>query len=265
MKIENYKLATSLSEAEELLDNGGVVLGGCAYLRLAGRKIKTAIDLSGLGLDKIEINGDQLEIGSMVTLREFETNEILKSFSSGVLGQAVKHIVGIQLRNLVTIGGSVMGRYPFSDPITALLALDARLVFHKNGEHSLESYLQGKGFKDILLKIIIPTNTNYASYQSVRKSATDYPIINVCTATGDNGTRVVVGARPGRAIRSLEAEQYLNSIDHKNMSEEIIKKAAVMATEELKFSDNPRGSAEYRRKVCPVLIRRSLQEVLNGN
>ncbi|MGL1930636.1 MAG: FAD binding domain-containing protein [Desulfotalea sp.] len=262
MKIQNYMVPTSLIEAEELLGKGGVVLGGCGYLRLAKRKLETAIDLSKLGLDTIVEQENNIEIGAMVTLRELETNPIILNIASGVLGQSVGHIVGIQLRNLVTIGGSVMGRYPFSDPITALLSLDAKLVFQKNGEHSLEEYLQGKGFKDILLKIKIPVNSARANYQTIRKSATDYPILNVCTANGKNGIRIVVGARPGRSMRATKAEQYLQSVEINQTS---IAKSAELAADELKFSDNPRGSGEYRRKICPVLVSRSLEEVLNGN
>lgn len=260
LKIGDYRQPASPEEAYEILNTtkGAVVLGGCGYLKLAGRKIDTAIDLSKLNLDRIVECGDTLEIGSMVSLREVETHPLTTQLFSGLLPASVEHIVGVQLRNLVTIGGSVMGRYPFSDPITALVALGARLVFQEAGPISLEEYLEGKGYKDILLKIIVDKNTTAASYKSVRKSATDYAIINTAVATGLFGYRIVVGARPGRSVRAHKAERYL--IEN-GLSELTIKEAAKRAAEELKFGDNPRGSAEYRAAVCPILVERALREV----
>ena len=37
--------------------------------------------------------------------------------------EAVRHIVGVQFRNCATVGGSVYGRFGFSDVLTLLLAL----------------------------------------------------------------------------------------------------------------------------------------------
>lgn len=260
LKIGDYRQPASPEEAYEILNTtkSAVVLGGCAYLKLAGRKIDTAIDLSKLSLDRIVECGETLEIGSMVTLREIETHPLMCKLFSGLLSASVEHIVGVQLRNIVTIGGSVMGRYPFSDPITALVALDACLVFQNAGTVRLEEYLEGKGYKDILLKIIVDKNTKSAAYKSVRKSATDYAIINTAVAKNTTGYRIVVGARPGRSARAISAEKYLAE---NGISEASIKEAAKIAAEELKFGDNPRGSALYRKAVCPVLIERALKEV----
>jgi CO/xanthine dehydrogenase FAD-binding subunit len=261
LEIENYIRAASLDEAYDRLisDKGSVVLGGCGYLRLGGRKIAQAIDLSGLNLASIEETGDGLEIGALASLRSIETSTSLRGLADGLLPESVKNIVGIQMRSCVTLGGSVAGRYPFSDPITALLALDAELHFHHHGTISLQEYLLGKGLKDILVKISIPEGRRNGAFKSIRKSKTDYAVLNLATVRVNNSHRIVVGSRPGRAQRVEVAEKFLDSA---GISEASAAKAGQIVVENLNFGDNPRGSAEYRKAVCPVLVKRALLETL---
>jgi CO/xanthine dehydrogenase FAD-binding subunit len=263
LQIDNYLYASDLAEAYDTLQSvpGSVVLGGCGYLRLGARNIGTAIDLSKLGLDYVKDSGDTVEIGAMTTLRSLETNPLTTSQWNGVLKSAVENIVGVQLRNGVTIGGTVSGRYPFSDPITALLALDTQLQFFKTGLVSLEEYLAGKGYKDILEKIIIPKDGRTAAFTSIRKSKTDYAVLNVAVARSADTYRVVVGSRPGRAIHVVEVAEYLSQ---KGLDKDTAAEAGRIAAENIQFGDNPRGSAEYRKAICPVLIARTLLEVMHA-
>ena len=62
-----------------------VVLGGIGWLKMGGRNIQTAIDLSALGLDKIEEDEECFKIGCMCTLRQLETNESLNSYFNGII------------------------------------------------------------------------------------------------------------------------------------------------------------------------------------
>lgn len=262
LEIENIIFPESLDGALTSLRElaGSVVLGGCGYLRLGSRNIGTAIDLSRLGLDTITEAATSIEIGAMVSLRDLETNAITAGFAGGVIAKSVENIVGIQLRKCVTLGGSVAGRYPFSDPITALLALDTELVFHGHGRMSLEQYLGGKGLRDILVKIVIPKKNWSAAFTSVRKSATDYAVLNCAIAVSGDEYRVVLGSRPSRALRVVDAEKYLAG---NGLSPETAVEAGQVAAANVQFGDNPRGSGEYRKKICPVLIQRALLEVSN--
>jgi CO/xanthine dehydrogenase FAD-binding subunit len=263
LQIENFLYASDLAEAYDTLQNvpGSVVLGGCGYLRLGARKIGTAIDLSRLDLDFVtEIDG-AVEIGAMTSLRTMETHPLTTSLGNGVLNSAVRNIVGVQLRNCVTIGGTVASRYPFSDPITALLALDTKLQFHKHGRVSLAEYLEGTGFKDILQKIIIPNDGRLAAFASMRRSATDYAVLNVAVAKCADSFRIVVGSRPGRAMQAETAAAYLQ---HNGLDTTTAAEAGRLAAEELSFGDNPRGTAVYRKAICPVLIERALTEVMHA-
>ncbi len=164
----------------------------------------------------------------------------------------------MQLRNCVTIGGTVVGRYPFSDPITALMALDTQLMFYKHGLISLEQYLSGKDFKDVLEKIIIPKDGRVAAFTSIRKAKTDFAVLNVAVSKKEDAYRIIVGSRPGRAMHAITAAEFLtqNGLDDATAQE-----AGRLAAESLRFGDNPRGSGQYRKAVCSVLIERALKEV----
>ena len=117
--IREYKRAESLEEAWQLNQKkSNRVLGGMVWLKMGKMQIGTAIDLSSLGLDTIEETGEEFRIGCMVTLRDLELDPGLNSYTDGAARESVRHIVGVQFRNLATVGGSIYGRYGFSDVLT---------------------------------------------------------------------------------------------------------------------------------------------------
>lgn len=259
--IKNYALPQTLKEAYKILNEkrNNIILGGCAFLRMGSKKIETAVDLSKLDLNYINENDETIEIGAMTTFREIETSSILKKYFNGVLPKSVENIVGVQLRNIVTVGGTVYSRYGFSDFITALLSLDAEVILYKQGRVSLEEYLEQDAKKDILVKVIIPKTYRKAAFQMMRNSRSDYAILNVTVSNKDDDWKIVVGARPQRAKIAKEASEYLSK---SNKSIQKIEEAALMASKELSFASNMRGSREYREAICKVLVKRAVMEVL---
>ena len=70
LTISNYVRAKTLEEAYELNQaRSSRVMGGMMWMRLSNAKVKTVIDLSGLGLDQIEETDKVFKIGAMCTLR----------------------------------------------------------------------------------------------------------------------------------------------------------------------------------------------------
>ena len=202
-----------------------------------------------------------LHIGAMTSLRAVETSPLLRSWAGGMLARSVADIVGVQFRNGVTLGGSVAGRYPFSDPIAALLALDASVQLHNRGIVGLEEFLEMKGGRDIVVQLILAGGDRLAAFTSLRRTRTDYAVLNCAVSMNGEGFRVVVGARPGRAVRVREVEEYLGSA---GLDESTSVQAGHLAARALQFGDNARASGRYRRAICPVLVKRALQEVLHA-
>lgn len=258
LTIKNYARPETVEEALGLLraKKSNVALGGMLWLKLQNKTVDTAVDLSGLGLDAIEETDGGWRIGAMVTLRQLETHEGLAAFTGGAMAESVKHIVGVQLRNLATIGGSVFGRFGFSDPLTLLLALDAKVELAEAGRMSLEEFAASSIRKDILTHIFIPGGKVETVYLSQRNSATDFPVLT-CAVVRREGPEskiaCAVGARPARAARFDDEAGLLA----KGVNEESAAAFAGDVARRAVLGSNTRGSAEYRREVCRALVSRA--------
>lgn len=261
MEISNYVRPQSLEEAYSLLaDKKAFLIGGGAWSRMNSRKVELAVDLSSLDLRFIKKSGSTIEIGAMTTARELETSSELNQAFNGLFRKSLSHIVGVQMRNLITVGGTVGGKFGFSDLNTVLLALNARVLLYKLGEVDFETYLAGRTDGPALIeKIIIGTDNIRGAYEGVRIARTDFSILNTCAVRRDGAWRIAVGARPGSARLSAKAAALLGS--EAKPSEELAKQAGAAAAEELDFGNDVRGSAEYRTSVCRSLVKRAIQEV----
>ena len=258
MKANEYYRASSLEDAYQKLqeDPKNVILAGGLWIKKMGQNYNALIDISTLGLNKISETNDEVIIGSMVTQRDFENSEIIKSLYGGAIAFAVREVMGVNFRNMATIGGSIMGRYPFSDVITGLLAYDVNLEFYPKQTLSLEDYLNYKGkLNAILIAIHIKKGNGKGFFKKVKTTALDFPIVNIAVSKIDGVYRIVVGARPMVAQLAMHAMAYINDIGND------FNEAADRAVKELMFLDNKDASKEYRMDLAKVYVRRGLEEV----
>lgn len=182
-KAREYKRVESLEEAYELNQKkSNKIVGGMMWLKMSSFQKGTIIDLSGLGLNQIEETENEFQIGCMCTLRQLETNTDLNRYFDGLMREMVRHIVGVQFRNGATVGGSLYGRYGFSDVLTALLVLDTEVELYKAGRISLTEYAKMPYDNDILVRIIIKKDGRKAAYVTQRRTETDFPLIAVAAA-----------------------------------------------------------------------------------
>jgi CO/xanthine dehydrogenase FAD-binding subunit len=182
----------------------------------------------------------------MATLRDIEKHTGLNAYTNGAVANAVKDIVGVQFRNMATVGGSIWGRFGFSDVLTVFLAMDTYVELYKGGIIPLEQFAGMKKDNDILVRLIVRKTPCKVVYTSMRNQRTDFPVI-ACAVSEINGEyRASIGARPARAmvIHSQEAEGFAEFV------------AANAPTE-----GNVRGSAAYRTHLIRVLVERSMNEL----
>ena len=246
LTIREYKKAESLEEAYTLNQKkSNRVIGGMIWLKMETLNVGTAIDLSGLGLDTIEETETEFRIGAMASLRALELHEGLAAYTNGAMRESVRHIVGVQLRNLATIGGSLYSRFGFSDVLTMFLVLDAQVELYKGGIVPLSEYAERPKDRDILVRVIVPKKNAKFNYQSVRISQTDIPVLTCASVKDENGYRFAIGARPARA------QIYAQPVD------KTAEQMAEAVRAEIKTGSSLRGSAEYRRHLAGVLVRRA--------
>lgn len=252
--LRDYRKVESLEEAYELNQKkANAILGGIMWMKMTTRNIQTGIDLSGLGLDTIEETEDAFTIGCMCTLRQLELNDGLNEYFNGVFKECTKHIVGTQFRNTATVGGSIFGRFGFSDILTCMLSLNTCVELYKGGIIPLSEFAEMKYDRDILVRIIIKKDGRKAAYESHREAATDFPVIACGVSLLDNKWKITVGARSGRA-KLYETEATV----------EDVKAFAKEAAEQFSYSSNMRGSAEYRKHLATVYIGRCISTILEG-
>ena len=247
--IQKYVRAQSLEEAWQLNQNKrNRVLGGMLWLRLGRGSVNTVIDLCDLGLNTIEETEEQFSIGAMATLRDLELHEGLNGYTGGAVANAVKDIVGVQFRNMATVGGSIWGRFGFSDVLTVFLAMDAYVELYKGGIVPLEQFARMKKDNDILVRLIVKKTPCKIVYSSVRNQRTDFPVLACAVAEMNGQYRASIGARPARALLlcSEKSEDF-----------------PAFVAENAPTEGNIRGSAAYRTHLIKVLVSRCM-EVLRG-
>lgn len=255
--IKEYIAPKSIEEAYEVLiaRKNNLILGGCGFIKLGSRNINTAIDLCNLSLDYIVEKEREILIGADTTLRQLEINNIIKNYCGGVISQGVSYIVGVQFRNMARVGASVFSRYGFSDLLPSLLVLDARVRLYNGGVMELKGFLEAKYKKDILVEIILPKKDGVATFDCLRKSSGDLPIINGAMFKGKNNEyRIAIGSRPQRAKL---AEKSAEALGRGICIDDVVD----MVVEELHFGTNMRGSKECREDMSKVLVKRMHNKV----
>ena len=248
LKIKEIIRPQSLEEAYELNHKRtNRILGGMLWMRMSNIQIQKAIDLSGLGLNEVEETEEEFSIGCMVTLRELELHEGLNACCDGLIRRSVEDIVGVQFRNSATIGGSLFGRFGFSDVLTAFLVLDTYVELYNGGICPLAEFAAKKRDNDILVRVIVKKHRGRYAYQSCRNTKTDFPVLAVAVAETEDGVKAAIGARPQRAeVRKVP-----------NLEKETLKTLA----DSYSYGSNMRASAEYRKHLASVLLKRAAEEI----
>jgi CO/xanthine dehydrogenase FAD-binding subunit len=173
------------------------------------------------------------------------------------VANAVKDIVGVQFRNMATVGGSIWGRFGFSDVLTVFLAMDSYVELYKGGIIPLEQFNNMKKDNDILIRLIVKKSPCKVVYTSMRNQRTDFPVL-ACAVSCVNGEyRASLGARPSRAQIYRDEKGLLTD----GITAESAKAFAAFAAEKAPTEGNVRGSAAYRTHLIKVLTERSLKEL----
>lgn len=234
------------------------LLAGGIWTRLGQRRIGTAVDLSGLNLAGIRQTDEGFEIGAMTPLRAVECHSVLAAVYGSLFKDALSGIVGVQLRNAATVGGSVWARFGFSDVIAALLTIDADVLLFEGGRLPLADFLsRSRRQRDLLLSVILKPTVTRAVFHTFRLEAADIPTLNCgVSRLPDGGLRAVVGARPAIAQATiLSAGDAGASPDTAALGR--------MLAGRFRYGSNLRGSAEYRKHLAGVLLGRCLEALLN--
>jgi len=242
----------SLTEAYALLQQPGyVALAGCTAPGMEARSGLIGVELSHLLDSRPYQDETAVHIPAMTTLRSLETDTLFRRGPLGILSRSVEHLLGPAFRNMATVGGTVALHLPASELVTALLALGAEVVLFARGPMSLETYLALPECSDVICEIRIAQTQSSSGFYAVRGSFTDTALLCAAACRGADGWRIAVGGRPqlAKVLTVPFSEEQPADIGQK-------------LTEQLDFDDDHKASAVYRRMICPVVVRRAMEECL---
>ncbi|QWC00537.1 FAD binding domain-containing protein [Mycoplasmatota bacterium] len=262
MNVNEYVVVENIDQAYQLFNQNkkNQIIAGGAWLKLSVKEVNKLISLDDLSLNYIKTNDKSVEIGALTSLREVEMNDVVNEIDHGILSTAISQIMGVSIRNLATIGGSIMGRFSFSDIIPVLLVLDCQLYFHNRGEMTINEFITSKGLdRDILTYIKINKSTGQSYFKKISHTALDFSMLNVAI-TFDGSFRIAIGSQPGMAMLCEQTMAFLNQ--QNDISEDVIEQAVSIALTELKLSSNIRASKAYREVLAKTYIKRGLRQVI---
>lgn len=258
---------------DALLMSGGLLVVILLRERLARPRVVVSLS-EVLELQDIDANGS-LRIGATVPYREIVSSKVVRSFVP-LLSEACSHVGSPAIRNMGTLGGNVCYGDGASDSAPALLALDAVAVVRgPRGERRilLNEFFHGifstaLEDEEILIEISIPrpaaeTRTRYIKFTST--SAEAYSTVTVATSlvvdeAGHCGdVRIGLGSVAPIPMRATAAEDLLRG---QKLTPKLIAEAADAAAAATDPSSNGQGSAEYRREMAGVWVRRLLEDML---
>ena len=258
----------SLEEALELRAEWGedatVVAGGTFVGILLNQRLLAPGAFLSLGrvpgLGEIEATGGELRLGAMTTHRAVEHSPVVRA-GWPALARAFGLVATPRVRNQATVGGVLADADYASDPPAMLCALGGRAVARSRaGEREIPieeliigHYETSLRPDELITEVRVPGGVERAAYRKFcSRSHEDRPCVAVAAALAGGRLRVVVGAVSGRpqlfpAICALGVRA----------AEEIGRRYA----EAIDPISDLRGSAEYRRRVVAVEVRRALEEL----
>ena len=269
-------LAGALQLLEEL-DKAKPIIGGTDLLiamRQAACTPSHLIDLNRIPeLNYITEEEGYIKIGATVTHSQAAANPLIATIPA--LYDAVSRIGSPQIRNRGTITGNIVNASPAADTACPLIVHDAEIVIKSFDDTNIipvEDLFEGPKINclepsELLTEIRIPKpaeNTCSAYKRIGRRQAFTLSVVsaaaylqvqdNTCVDAG-----LAFGSVAMTPLRVPEVEEMLKG---KELTEENIKEASMAVSEYVKPITDVRGTAEYRKDMCPVLMRRAINECL---
>ncbi len=268
-----YERAGTLDEAiarlsadpEAKLLAGGHSLLPLMRLRLA--RPSRLVDISRIqDLAYVREDGDRIAIGALTRHHDVATSELLQA-ECPIVAYTASLIGDPQVRHMGTIGGALAHADPAGDMGTVLLALGAELVVRGPGGASrtvpASGFFRGLfepdlAHDEVLTEIRVPrTGSRGWSYLKFHRRAIDWALVGVAALAPDgDGAAVALTNMADRPIRASGVEEALAAGADPAT-------AAERAAEGTSPPSDAFASAEYRREVVKVLVRRALEEAMS--
>jgi aerobic carbon-monoxide dehydrogenase medium subunit len=275
-----YLEPSSLDEALALLaqhgDDAKVIAGGTGLVNLMKQRLVRPSFVIGLRALKplagTTENGE-LRIGALVTLGTLEASAPVRR-KAPLLAEVCGHVATVRIRSMATLGGAMAHADPNLDTPPALIAMDGQIVARsQRGQRTIPADRFFTGYyqtvlepDEIVTEIVIPeqpAGSGTAFLKFLPATQDDYATVSVAAriALDGNGTvaeaRLALGAAATVPVRARAVEAALSG---KAANEASFREAASLVLDAIDPIADFRGSADYKRKMAVVHVRRALAE-----
>ena len=259
-----------------LADDAAVYAGGTELLllmKLGLLRPRHLIDVKRIpGFSDIT-DGPRLTIGAAVTHRELERSALVRAHCA-LVGAVARNVANVRVRNVGTVGGNLAFADPHSDLATLFLSLDAAVELvspRGRRELPLDEFVRGpwetaRAADELLasVRLVSWPSRNFAAY--VKFGVHERPTLAVAVVLGLDGAardrirdaRIAVGCVGPRPVRVAAAEAALSGVSLGDV-ETAARAASVAAAERVDPADDLYGSADYKREMVAVFVRRALR------
>ena len=275
----NYYRPANKPEALQLLgqfgDEGRILAGGHSLIPMMKLRLASPahlIDITCINeLKGISVGASHIEIGALTTQAALIASEDLAR-ACPIIRETSTQIADPQVRYCGTIGGNVGNGDPGNDMPALMQCLDATFILESAGgtrQVPAGSFYQGPFFTslmpgEMLTKVLIPSPPagHGWAYRKLKRKVGDYATAAAAVMLEMSGGNV---ARASIALTNLGstplyAKDACDRITGTPLDAADIDAAASAAEAITAPSDDGRGSAEYRRRMAGVMVRRALAE-----
>lgn len=283
---KRYETPTTLEAAAQSLsaaEGRARIVAGATDLILElerGQRpeVERLIDITRIpGLDEIRLREDGwIELGPLVTHNQCAHSRLIREHAFA-LAYACWQVGAPQIRNRGTVAGNLITASPANDSITPLMALGAHVTLQsQRGERTIPLREFYTGVRktvmapdEILTAIAFaqpPESARSHFFKFGLRRAQAIAVVNAAVVLefeGDAISRaaVTLGSVAPTIIHAEQAESYLLG---KKLDEATIEQAGTLAAKAAKPIDDLRASADYRREMTGLGVRRVLRDIAVG-
>ncbi len=258
-----------------------IIAGGTGLINLMKQRIANPARLISLhkvaDLHRIEQVENMINIGALVTLAEIERSELVQELAPVII-ETLREVANPRIRSMATLGGTLAHADPNQDTPVTLAALGGIVILESvSGLRELALSALYRDYYETALepdemitaiKIPIPSPDHRTAFKKFTPaSVEDYACVTVCVRLKvvDNlcqSSHIVLGGVGSTIIKSTPAEQVLLG---RQVSAAIADEAAQAAARQTEPTDDTRGSADYKRRMTRVWVRRMILKAAGSN
>lgn len=281
---DDYLFPSSVDEALEMLDaHGGEarIIAGGTDLALQSQRgqnpARVMVDITRIpGLDQIEEWGGHVHIGAQVTHAQVAASPLVRARGM-VLAEACGSVGGPQIRNVGTLVGNVMNALPAADGAIALSSLGAEAEVAERGGRRwipVGDLYAGVGRSTVDSCQAMVTQVRFRALRGddgsaferlAKRKALILPILNTGVVLRmDKGSvreaGIAIGPVATTPFVATEAAEFL--VGRAPDGAAVAEAARLAAQAAQPRYSLLRGSAEYRKAMVEVLVRRALSRAV---